>query len=68
MKTELLQIRLTKELKDQLRELAAAENRTATNYIETLIKREIEKKRRGCHTKAATPFFTCFSFGWRPNH
>lgn len=44
MKTELLQIRLTKELKDQLRELAAAENRTATNYIETLIKREIEKK------------------------
>lgn len=67
MKTELLQIRLTKELKEQLKELAAAENRTATNYIETLIKREI-KKRRGCRTKAATPFFTCFSFGWRPNH
>lgn len=49
MKTELLQIRLTKELKEQLKELAAAENRTATNYIETLIKREIEKKKGLSH-------------------
>lgn len=49
MKTELLQIRLTKELKEQIKELAAAENRTATNYIETLIKREIEKKKELSH-------------------
>lgn len=49
MKTELLQIRLTKEFKEQIKELAAAENRTATNYIETLIKREIEKKKGLSH-------------------
>ena len=43
-KTELLQIRLAEDVKEHLRELAAAENRTMGNYIENLIKREIERK------------------------
>lgn len=43
-KTERLQIRITPELKDKLQALADAENRTISNYIENLIKREIEKR------------------------
>ena len=40
-KTERLQIRITPEMKEQLQELAEAENRTVSNYIENLIKREL---------------------------
>lgn len=43
MKTERLQIRITPELKEKLQELAAADGRSVSNYIETLIKQEIEK-------------------------
>ena len=43
-KTERLQIRITPELKEKLQELADAENRTISNYIENLIKREIDKR------------------------
>ncbi len=43
-KTERLQIRITPELKDKLQSLAAAENRTISNYIENLIKKELEKR------------------------
>lgn len=45
-KTERLQIRITPEMKEQLQELAAAENRTVSNYIECLVKRELEAKRK----------------------
>jgi predicted DNA-binding protein len=44
-KTERLQIRISPELKEQLQALADAENRTVSNYIENLIKQEIEKAR-----------------------
>lgn len=44
-KTERLQIRITPEMKERLQELAAAENRTVSNYIENLIKRELAAKK-----------------------
>lgn len=44
MKSERLQVRLTPELKQQLQRLAEAEGRTVSNYVEQLIKREIEKQ------------------------
>lgn len=43
-KTERLQIRITPDLKEKLQALADAENRTISNYIENLIKNEIERK------------------------
>lgn len=43
-KTDRLQIRITPELKEKLESLAASENRTVSNYIENLIKREVEKR------------------------
>lgn len=43
-KTDRLQIRITPELKDKLQALADAENRTISNYIENLIKKELEKR------------------------
>lgn len=42
-KTERIYIRLTPELKEQLRIAAKAENRSLTNYIENLIKQALEK-------------------------
>ena len=44
MKTERLQIRLTLELKAQLKKLADADGRNVSNYVENLIRREIENK------------------------
>lgn len=44
MKTERLQIRISPELKAQLQSLAEADGRTISNYIELLIKREIQKR------------------------
>lgn len=44
MKTERIHLRVTPELKSKLQDLADAENRTISNYIENLIKQEIEKK------------------------
>lgn len=43
-KTERLQIRISPELKQQLQRLAEAEGRTVSNYVEMLIRREIEKQ------------------------
>ena len=43
-KTERIYIRLTPELKEQLQQAAAAENRTVTNYIENLIKNAMKKE------------------------
>lgn len=44
MKTDRIYLRVTPELKSKLQDLANAENRTISNYIELLIKKEIEKK------------------------
>jgi predicted DNA-binding protein len=44
MKTERLQIRISPELKAQLQALAEADGRTISNYIELLIRREIQKR------------------------
>ena len=43
-KTERLQLRVSVEMKEQLEKLAAAEGRSVTNYIEQLVRREIEGK------------------------
>lgn len=43
-KTERLQIRITPDLKEKLQALADAENRTISNYIENLVRREVEKR------------------------
>jgi uncharacterized protein (DUF1778 family) len=41
-----INIRASEELKRMCEELAQAENRTVTNYLETLIKREYEKLKK----------------------
>lgn len=43
MKTERLNLRISSELKEKVETIAAGENRSVTNWIETLIKRELEK-------------------------
>ena len=43
-KTERLQIRISPELKAQLQQLADADGRTVSNYIEQLIKAATEQK------------------------
>lgn len=42
-KTDVVRLRITPELKEKLQQLAAAENRTVSNYIENLIIRELKK-------------------------
>lgn len=44
-KTDYIQIRIAPELKEKVQTLAAAENRTVSNYITSLIVREIEAQR-----------------------
>ena len=43
-KTELLQIRITPELKQQLQEAAQAEGRTVSGYVLWLIQRELNNR------------------------
>lgn len=43
-KTANIQVRVEPELKEQLIAAAAAENRSVTNYIETLLRNEMERK------------------------
>ena len=43
MKSERIYIRLTPELKDQLQRAAESEHRTVSNYIEYLVKQELQK-------------------------
>lgn len=38
IKSEVVQLRITPEFKEKLRQAAEAENRTISNYIENLIK------------------------------
>ena len=45
-KTERLQIRITPEMKEQLQELAAAENRTVSNYIECLVSKALQEAQK----------------------
>jgi predicted DNA-binding protein len=40
-KTEQVGVRITKEMKDQLKKLADAENRTLSGYIETILKKMV---------------------------
>lgn len=44
VKTERLQVRITPELKAKLQQLAEAEGRTVSNYVELLIKKAVESK------------------------
>ena len=44
MMDERLHIRISPELKDQLRKLAEKDHRSVADYVKTLIKREIEKE------------------------
>ena len=43
-KTERIYIRLTPEMKQQLQQAAAAENRTVTNYLENLVNQALKKE------------------------
>ena len=43
-KTDTLHIRITPELKQQLQQAAQRENRTVSNYLELLIRRELQKQ------------------------
>lgn len=43
-KTERLQIRITPELKAQLQQMADADGRTVSNYIEMLIKTQLQRE------------------------
>ncbi len=43
-KTERLFIRITAELKEQLQEMAKAENRNLSNFIESILIKKIEEK------------------------
>lgn len=45
MKTERLQLRIDADTKEKIRIAAEKENRTISNYIEVLIKKELEKNR-----------------------
>ncbi len=45
MKTERIGIRITPELKQELERLASAENRTFSNYVETLLIDHVGKGR-----------------------
>lgn len=42
-KTDRLYIRIAPEMKEALQELAAADGRSLSNYIENLLRREIER-------------------------
>ncbi len=44
MKNDRLYLRINSDLKSQLEELAKKENRTLSNLIETILKKELEKK------------------------
>ena len=43
-KTERIDIRITPELKHQLQQAADAENRTVSNYIVNLIKKDLKER------------------------
>ena len=44
LKTEVINIRLTKETKDALKAMAQADDRSMTNYIQKVLKEEVSKE------------------------
>lgn len=44
-KTERVQLRLTPEVKEALRVIAEAEGRSITNYIEWLIRQDLDRRK-----------------------
>lgn len=44
-KLDRLYIRISEDLKKELQEAAKAENRTVSNYVETLIKEKLDKQK-----------------------
>ena len=46
MKSEVIQIRVQPALKEKIKELAEKDHRSVSDYIKTLVKREIEKESR----------------------
>jgi predicted HicB family RNase H-like nuclease len=45
-KTERLYIRIAPDMKEALQEIAAADGRSLSNYIENLLRREIEQSKK----------------------
>lgn len=45
MKTEVIHLRISPEDKARLKELAAKENRTISNYIENVLEQAVKKKK-----------------------
>lgn len=45
-KSDILRLRVTPELKQQLQAAAAKENRSLTNYVETALKRALTEKKK----------------------
>lgn len=45
-KSDILRLRITPELKQQLQAAAARENRSLTNYVETALKRALAQKEK----------------------
>lgn len=45
-KTDRLYIRIAPDMKEALQELAAADGRSLSNYIENLLRREIEQSKK----------------------
>lgn len=45
IKTERVQLRLTPEVKESLRAVAEAEGRSITNYIEWLIRQDLDRRK-----------------------
>lgn len=50
-KSDRIYIRVTPELKEQLEQLAAAQNRTISNLVETLLKEALDKDPKGRYSK-----------------
>ena len=44
LKTEVVHIRISHELKEKVKELADKENRTISNYVENIISKEVKNR------------------------
>lgn len=51
VKTDMLKVRVTPDLKAKIQAAADAENRTVSGYIVNLIKRDIDKKQKSGELK-----------------
>lgn len=48
-KTEVVRLRITKAMKEQLAAAAEADNRTMSSYIEQALKKQFEREREARH-------------------